>query len=50
MQCKRCGKSIPDRALRCPYCNKKTVKGWQNDGEKLIEPRKKVFTNPFQKK
>lgn len=50
MQCKKCGKSIPDRALKCPYCNTKTVKGWKNEGEKLISPITKFFTSPFKKK
>ena len=50
MQCKKCGKTIPDRALRCPYCNKKTANGWKNDGEKLLSPIIKVFKNPYKDK
>ncbi|MBR3357396.1 MAG: hypothetical protein IKG46_06145 [Solobacterium sp.] len=38
MQCTRCKKSIPERALRCPYCGKKTAEGWRDDGRKLVSP------------
>lgn len=38
MKCPRCGKSIPDRAFQCPYCNKRTKKGWQHEGEKIVAP------------
>ena len=38
MQCTRCKKPIPERALRCPYCGKKTAEGWRDDGRKLVSP------------
>ena len=38
MQCTKCGKSIPDRAFKCPYCGKRTKKGWHREGEKLLSP------------
>lgn len=38
MICKRCGKSIPERAEKCPYCGKKTENGWRRDGERLVDP------------
>ncbi len=36
MKCKKCGKQIPDRAFQCPYCGKKTEKGWEKDIDKVI--------------
>lgn len=43
MQCKRCGRSIPDRALKCPYCDTRTANGWKREGEKIfIDPFKKL--------
>ena len=43
MKCPRCGKSIPDSAFQCPYCNKRTKKGWQHEGEKLVAPLTKAI-------
>ena len=44
MKCPRCGKSIPDRAFQCPYCNKRTKKGWQHEGEKIVAPSQSLLS------
>ncbi|MCR5230093.1 MAG: hypothetical protein K6D03_08190 [Solobacterium sp.] len=46
MICKKCGKSIPDRAFKCPYCDTRTAEGWKHEGKKIIEP----ITGLFKKK
>ncbi|MBQ9328322.1 MAG: hypothetical protein IJ225_07275 [Solobacterium sp.] len=38
MQCKRCGKSIPELSFKCPYCGKRTQKGWEQEGKKALKP------------
>lgn len=43
MICKRCGRKIPESALKCPYCEKKTSAGWKHEGEKLISPVTKLI-------
>ena len=51
MICKNCGKSIPDSANKCPYCDAKTINGWKNDGKKLISPITDIFKkDPYKKK
>ncbi|MBR3311867.1 MAG: zinc-ribbon domain-containing protein [Solobacterium sp.] len=49
MRCRKCGKSIPDSAKKCPYCYTRTAEGWKKEGEKLIAPVKELFKNPFKK-
>jgi Mrp family chromosome partitioning ATPase len=29
--------------LQCPYCGKRTKKGWQREGEKIISPLTKAI-------
>jgi len=36
-------KEYPDRAFQCPSCNKRTKKGWQHEGEKLVAPLTKAI-------
>jgi hypothetical protein len=38
MQCRKCGKSIPEFAAKCPYCGRRTAYGWQKEGEKALKP------------
>ena len=38
MICGKCGKSIPELANKCPYCGRKTKKGWENDGREILKP------------
>jgi hypothetical protein len=51
MYCRKCGKSIPDSALRCPYCDAPTVNLLKKEGKKLIEPLTDLFKkNPYKRK
>ncbi|MCR4950021.1 MAG: zinc-ribbon domain-containing protein [Solobacterium sp.] len=43
MICRKCGRSIPERAEKCPYCGTRTKKGWSKEGEKLISPITSIF-------
>ncbi len=38
MICQRCGKSIPELSFKCPYCGKRTQKGWEQEGKKILKP------------
>jgi len=38
MECRRCGKSIPEYAFKCPYCGRRTQKGWEEEGKKVLKP------------
>jgi sarcosine oxidase delta subunit len=38
MNCLKCGKSIPVYAEKCPYCGRRTKKGWEKEGEKVLKP------------
>ncbi|MBQ1467087.1 MAG: zinc-ribbon domain-containing protein [Solobacterium sp.] len=51
MICRKCGKSIPDSANKCPYCYTRTANGWKNEGKKLIKPVTDLLKkDPWKKK
>ena len=51
MICKKCRKSIPDSALKCPYCGFRTLNGWKDMGKRtVVKPVKDLVTLPFKKK
>ena len=43
MICKKCGRSIPERAEKCPYCGKRTPRGWEKKKEQVLAPVTSLF-------
>ncbi len=43
MICRRCGKSIPELSFKCPFCGKRTQKGWEQEGKKILKPVTDIF-------